>query len=135
MKKFIIALSLSTLVYACGNNQPPTSEKEPAEEVAPAENTVIADSLSKNPVYQKGLELIAKSDCLTCHKIDDISTGPSYREVADKYEANKKQLSLLADKIIKGGSGVWGQVPMTAHPTLSKKYAEQMLAYIFLLKK
>ncbi len=59
----------------------------------------------------------------------------AYKDVAAKYENNEENLTLLAGKIIKGGAGVWGQVPMTPHPALSEEDAKQMVKYIFLLRK
>lgn len=80
-----------------------------------------------------GKQLIAKSDCLGCHNETQKIVGPAYVDVAEKYTAS--DLDYLADKIIKGGSGVWGDVPMTAHATLSKEDATQMAQYILSLKK
>lgn len=80
-----------------------------------------------------GKTLIASLDCLTCHKEDAKLIGPSYQEVANKYtEADAEK---LADKIINGGSGVWGQVPMAPHAGLSKEDAKKMVEYILSLKK
>ncbi|HJU46083.1 MAG TPA: c-type cytochrome, partial [Chitinophagaceae bacterium] len=126
MKHLILLLCISGILSACGNEQKQTSKAEATTEAQPLKENTTPDPLSNNPDYQKGLELIGQSDCLTCHKIDDISTGPSYRDIANKYESNKENISLLAGKIIKGGAGVWGPVPMTPHPDLSKKDAEQM---------
>jgi cytochrome c len=78
--------------------------------------------------------LIAQSDCLTCHKVDEKAIGPAYRDVANKYSNDNQTVTMLADKIIKGGAGVWGQIPMTPHPNLSKQDAEQMVKYVLLLK-
>ena len=132
MKKiWITCLAFATLV-AC-NNETSNEAKTPApkEEAKPSE-----PSLSDNPDYEKGLGLVAKSDCLTCHKVDEAYTGPTYRQVADKYASQAPAIiPQLAEKIIKGGSGVWGQVPMTAHPTISQEDAEAMVKYILLLKK
>lgn len=127
MKKYLFVFSLSLVCFACGNN---TSEKEPsavAEKVAP--------SPMDNPDYDKGLNLIAKSDCLTCHKLREASTGPAYGDVANKYENTEANVDMLADKIIKGGTGVWGQIPMVAHPALSKEDAKSMVKYVLLLKE
>jgi cytochrome c len=93
--------------------------------------TPVVD-LSKNPDYQKGLELVASHDCLSCHTVSEKLLGPSYRSIAGKYDSSA--VSSLAQKIIKGGQGVWGQVPMTPHPQVSKADAEQMVKYILLLK-
>jgi len=126
VKKISIALFALLLVGACSSGG---DQKEAAP--APASS---GSSLSSNPDYQKGLELIAKSDCLTCHKVGEKLIGPSYKEVAAKYESNDENIALLAGKIIKGGQGVWGQIPMTAHPQVSEADAKQMVKYILLLK-
>ena len=127
MKKISIALGLCVLLAACGGQ---TEKKE----AAPA-TTGSTSSNSSNPDYQKGLELVANSDCLTCHKVADKLIGPAYQDIAAKYESTDENIELLAGKIIKGGQGVWGQIPMTAHPQLSEEDARQMVKYIFLLKK
>lgn len=123
-----MAIGLLALITACGGgNDKPAAESKPAT-AAPA------DALSSNPDYQKGLELVAKSDCLTCHKVSAKLTGPAYKEVAAKYENTDANITTLADKIIKGGQGNWGNIPMTPHPTLSEADAKQMVKYILLLK-
>ncbi len=91
--------------------------------------------VSQNPDYQKGLDLVAKSNCLTCHKVDEKFTGPPYREVANKYAGMPDTIvTHLAHKIISGGSGVWGEIFMTPHPDISQADAEAMVKYILLLK-
>jgi cytochrome c len=82
----------------------------------------------------KGLSLVAGSDCTTCHQINTKFTGPAYADVANKYEATKENITMLAGKVIKGGSGVWGQVPMTPHDGLSQEDAETMVKYVLSLK-
>ena len=81
----------------------------------------------------EGQSLIEGSDCLGCHKLDDKMIGPSYKEVAQKYENTPENVEMLADKILKGSSGVWGHVPMPAHG-FSKENAEFMAQYILSLK-
>jgi cytochrome c len=81
-----------------------------------------------------GANLIAANDCLTCHKINEKSFGPSYKQIADKYQLNQGNLENLADRIIKGGKGLWGQNAMTPHPALSEANAERMAQYILLLR-
>ena len=61
---------------------------------------------SDNPVYQRGLEITANSDCFTCHKIDEKNIGPAWRDVANKYAGQDTAVEYLAHKIINGGSGV-----------------------------
>lgn len=137
MKSFIILFTISgLLLYACGN-PPQQTQQLPAEDKVSAEQgtSTVTDTLSSNPDYAKGLELVGQSDCFTCHKIEDISVGPPYRDVAGKYENTKANRIMLAEKIIKGGQGNWGQIPMTPHPNLSKEDAQQIVKYIMLLKK
>lgn len=129
MKKYYVAIALLVFMGACSNN---SSEKK--EEKAPDATAAVANDLSKNPDYVKGLELIAKSDCLTCHKVSEKLTGPAYRDVAAKYENTDANVKLLASKVIKGGSGVYGAIPMTPHPTISEADAQQMVKYVLLLR-
>lgn len=83
---------------------------------------------------ERGKALIEKSDCLTCHKDDVRIIGPAYKEVADKYPANDATYTMLAGKIIKGGAGNWGEIPMTPHPDLSQADAKEMAKYVMSLK-
>jgi cytochrome c len=126
---FFLILLMTLPFYHCGSGGETKNEKQEEEK------TDVND-VTKNPEYQKGLELVAKSDCFTCHKIEEQFTGPAYREVAKKYAGMSDTIvAHLAGKILKGGAGVWGQVFMTPHPTLSQEDAEAMVRYILLLKK
>lgn len=133
MKKLLVSCSLiaAILIAAC-NNEPKASAT-----TAEVKTEAAADAgLSNNPDYQKGLEIVAKSDCATCHRINEKVTGPSYSDIANKYTGMPDTIvTHLASKIIKGGSGVWGQVMMTPHPTVTQADAEAMVKYILLLKK
>lgn len=127
MKKFYVAFALLALMGACSNGP----EKKDKNELT----ATVAASPSANPDYQKGLELIAKSDCLTCHKVSEKLIGPAYKDVAAKYENTEENIKLLTEKVTKGGSGVWGAIPMTPHAQLSEADAKQMVKYILLLRK
>jgi cytochrome c len=126
LKKYFVAITVLAFMAACGGNP----EKKDEKAVTPA----ATNALSSNPDYQKGLELIAKSDCLTCHKVSEKLTGPAYKDVAAKYENTDENVAMLAAKVIKGGSGVWGTIPMTPHPQLSEADAKQMVKYVLLLR-
>lgn len=128
MKKQWIILSAVVVLLSCGESAP--KEEMAKEETAATE----AVDLSTNPDYIKGVELIGKSDCLTCHKLEEKLIGPAYKEVAAKYDHTPENIKLLAGKIITGGKGVWGEVAMTAHPDLSQEDAEALVKYIFLQK-
>ena len=120
-----MALLLSLAAITGSSCESPSSDK--AETSAASK-----EDITQNPDYQKGLDLVQKNDCLTCHTVASTATGPSFASIAKKYQAS--DVPGLADKIIKGGSGVWGQVPMTPHPDLSKQDAEQIVKYILILK-
>jgi cytochrome c len=82
-----------------------------------------------------GEDLLKKSGCTACHTIDKKLVGPSYVEVAAKYKGDAGAAAKLADKVKKGGSGVWGQVPMPPNPQVSDADLKTMVAYILALKK
>ncbi len=134
IKKFLALSLIVAACYACNNNETKSAGGADTAATKPAETPAASNDPSSNPDYKKGLELIAASDCLTCHKVDETSTGPAYRDVANKYTANDATIDTLAGKIIAGGSGNWGSIPMTPHPALSKEDAKQMVKYVLLLK-
>ena len=84
-------------------------------------------------VFSKGRALIDGSDCLACHRIDIKSIGPSYMQVAQKYKNNPKSHAILAQRIINGSVGIWGEHAMSAHPDLSEADAALMVDYIMSL--
>ncbi|MEP7108771.1 MAG: c-type cytochrome [Ferruginibacter sp.] len=126
MKKYCIVLSMSIFCFGCGNGTGSTETK--GEEKS---TTSVMDS----PDWVNGEKLVAKSDCFTCHKLRDPSIGPAYGLVAAKYENTESNRNLLASKILSGGQGVWGQIPMVAHPQISREDAIAMVKYILLLKE
>ncbi|QMU26940.1 ThuA domain-containing protein [Adhaeribacter radiodurans] len=81
----------------------------------------------------KGLKLIQSNDCKACHSIDKKSVGPAYQQVALKYKNDSGAAQRLAKKVISGGSGVWGEVTMSAHPQLAEADAREMVNYILSL--
>jgi cytochrome c len=78
---------------------------------APLILTVAAGAVFALPA-QASEELAKKYMCLTCHQLDKKLVGPSYHDVAAKYKGDKTAEAKLAEKIKKGGTGVWGQIPM-----------------------
>ena len=135
LKKIMVITAVTFSMMACGNNEADTTTT--TDNTTATENTtapVNASGISEEEA-DKGLTLIAQSDCLTCHKVEDRIVGPSYSEVAKKYPANDSTYNYLAHKIIKGGKGVWGEVAMTPHPDLSEADARQMAKYVMSLKQ
>ena len=129
MKKTFIMIAALGLLAACGGD-----EKEKKETSAEQKNEKTDGDLSDNPIYQKALTIVANSDCKTCHMIEEKNVGPAWRDVANKYADSANAVAYLSHKIINGGSGVWGQVPMAAHPTMSQEDAETLAKYVLLLK-
>jgi cytochrome c len=82
-----------------------------------------------------GEDLLKKSGCTACHAIDKKIVGPAYVDVAAKYKGDAGSAAKLAEKVKKGGSGVWGPVPMPPNPTVSDADLKTMIAYILALKK
>ncbi len=134
MKKYFAIGFFLLFLAACGSNNNQTNASATTDTTSATTAAAPANDLSANPDYQKGLALVAKSNCLTCHKISEKLIGPAYKDVANKYAGNDTAVTHLAHKILAGGSGVWGTVPMTPHPDLSEADAEQMVKYILLLK-
>jgi cytochrome c len=80
-------------------------------------------------------EALAKSkNCMACHAADKKLVGPAYKDVAKKYAGDAKAADMLAAKIIKGGSGVWGAVPMPANAQVSEADAKKLAAWVLSLK-
>jgi cytochrome c len=80
-------------------------------------------------------EALAKAkNCLACHATDKKVLGPSYKEVAAKYAGQKDAADKLAAKIIKGGVGVWGQIPMPANAQVNEAESKKLVAWILSLK-
>jgi cytochrome c len=87
-----------------------------------------------NVRYIRGKSLLESSDCKTCHNIDEVSIGPSYSAIADRYKG-KNVVNDLADKIIKGGNGNWGKNMMAAHPQHTHEEAAEMVKYILAINE
>jgi cytochrome c len=82
-----------------------------------------------------GKALMLSLDCKTCHKIAEKSIGPAFTEVAKKYPNNKTSMAHLTEKVKEGGSGIWGDVAMPAHPALKPAEAKQIISWILSLKQ
>jgi cytochrome c len=78
--------------------------------------------------------LASAKNCMACHTTDKKVVGPAYKDVAAKYAQQKGAASMLAQKILKGGSGAWGPVPMPANPQVSPAEAQKLANWILALK-
>ena len=79
-------------------------------------------------------DLAQKKNCMACHAIDKKLVGPAYKDVAAKYAGQKDAVDKLAVKVVKGGAGVWGAVPMPANPQVSDAEAKQLVQWIMTQK-
>jgi cytochrome c len=128
MRKLIVltAVVATVMFLGCGDGDKVKKTDGPTEEIKTT--AVDADA-------EKGLSLVGASDCLTCHKIAEQHTGPSYNQIALKYENNDANQKMIAQKIVKGGSGVWGSIPMLPHPQISEADALLMAKYVLSLRE
>ena len=76
------------------------------------------------------LALATSKNCMSCHAVDRKVLGPSFKDVAAKYKDDKGAVDMLATKIMKGGSGVWGPVPMPANNQVSEADAKKLAAWV-----
>ncbi len=74
--------------------------------------------------------LAQAKNCMACHAADKKLVGPSYKDVAAKYAGQKDAVDKLAVKIIRGGSGVWGPVPMPANAQVNEAEAKKLAAWV-----
>ena len=144
----------AAIVYMA--NQSGASFKEPPKPAAPAATAAAAPAGAAAPVAAVASAaapapaapaaapaaaatadagaLLQKNGCLACHAIDKKVVGPSYKEVAAKFGADKNAATELAQKVKGGSVGVWGQVPMPPNPQVNDADLQVMLKYILALK-
>ena len=90
-------------------------------------------TLAAGPAFADA-DLAQKKNCMACHAVDKKLVGPAYKDVAAKYAGQKDAVDKLAVKVLKGGSGVWGPVPMPANPQVTEAEAKQLVQWILTLK-
>ncbi len=90
---------------------------------------VAAGLLASAPVMASA-DLAKAKNCMSCHAVDKKLVGPSYQEVAAKHKGNAGAVKQLAEKIMKGGVGVYGQVPMPPNPQVTQAEAEALAKWV-----
>lgn len=125
MKK-LIYLFVIVLLASCGGKK----EAAKTEEYANPDDKPKASSTAQ---ITEGEALVKGSDCKTCHHPTNKIIGPAHADVAKKYDFTEANVKMLAKKIIEGGQGVWGEIPMTAHVGLTQVDAEKMARYVLSL--
>ncbi|HVS98145.1 MAG TPA: cytochrome c [Puia sp.] len=134
----IVILSSAVVFAACGGgSEKNASAKDTTANTTP---TASAPATTGNASDDKAIELIAGSDCTTCHRLHQAdggaSIGPAYDQVAAKYSpAADSTVDRLVKKVISGGSGIWGTTPMTPHPQMKPDDVKTIVTFILTLKK
>ena len=80
------------------------------------------------------LALAQSKNCMACHAVDKKVVGPAYKDVAKKYAGNAKAQDMLVAKVMKGGAGVWGPVPMPANAQVNESEAKKLVAWVLAMK-
>lgn len=93
----------------------------------------VVEQGHKIEIVSNGRKFIENSDCMACHAVDKKVNGPSYLEISNKY--SEEHIDYLIGKIKNGGSGVWGEQPMAAHPQLADNELTEIVEYILSLEK
>jgi cytochrome c len=121
------------LLTSCKSDHTQSSTVLETSKVLSIKDSVSVDANSNTEVsgsIEKGELLMKSSDCYSCHLADAKLIGPSFSEIALKYPKNKENIDLLVGKIINGGSGAWGEIPMQAHAQLDKDEIAVMVDFI-----
>ena len=87
-----------------------------------------------SPAALADMQLAQKKNCMACHAMDKKIVGPSYKEVATKYAKTKGAEAMLAEKIIKGGKGVWGEMVMPPNPQVTPEEAKTLAKWVLATK-
>lgn len=95
---------------------------------------ILSLALVASPAAFASMDLAQKKNCMACHATDKKLVGPAYKDVAAKYAKDKDAYKKLAEKIIKGGSGVWGPVPMPANSQVTPAEAETLAKWVLTVK-
>jgi cytochrome c len=131
-KPILIGCLFVTFYLLCCENKPEQNNtRKPIDYIKqiPGKNDSIPADIAEH-----GEVLISYSDCHICHKEDQRSVGPAFKDVAKRYPVNIVYIDMLARKVIVGGSGGWGSARMDPHPKLSFEDAKMMVTYILSLK-
>lgn len=131
-RNLVVLFSSALFITACGGGTDKNATSK--------DSTASTASSTSNPADDKAISLIAGSDCTTCHRLHQSqpspTTGPAYDQVAAKYKnAADTTVNRLVNKVVTGGSGIWGTIPMTPHPNLSKDDIKTIVTYILTLKQ
>ncbi|MFZ3120843.1 MAG: c-type cytochrome [Variovorax sp.] len=95
---------------------------------------IVALSIGATAPALADLALATSKNCMSCHAVERKVLGPSFKDIAARYKDNKAAPEQLAAKIIKGGAGVWGPIPMPANTQVSEADAKKLAAWVLSTK-
>jgi cytochrome c len=127
IKSICLMIAFALVLAACGSKKEESAKEDYGTPDESGQAIAAVDAITQ------GESLVKASDCKTCHHATNKIIGPSHTDVAKKYDFTKDNVTLLAGKIINGGSGVWGEIPMSPHPDISQADAEKMARYVLSL--
>lgn len=129
-------LALSSLAYACGGSSSESTETSTMTQ-APAQEVKVSleDKYKDDPIFVTGSAKAKEAGCTACHMVERKVVGPSYADVAEKYENTPENITMLTDHVINGNVGNWGEIQMPSHPQLERADVEDMIKYVLLLKR
>ncbi len=141
MKKVFVVIAIAAFatftITSCGSkkeeNQTEATSDEDDHDDDDDNELAEPKKESTEEMIAQGQALVDGSDCKTCHHPTNKIVGPSHTDVAKKYEFTKANVTMLAGKIINGGSGNWGEIPMSPHADVSNADAEKMAMYVLSL--
>jgi cytochrome c len=128
---FVLAGFATFSITSCGSKK--EEAKEENKDGYDDYETAEPKKESSEDLIAQGQALVDASDCKTCHHPTNKIIGPSHTDVAKKYDFTKENIGYLANKIINGGSGVWGEIPMSPHAGMALGDAEKMAMYVLSL--
>lgn len=138
-KRAVSALAAVLLLSACGGDEQSEAESSSsATDAAAAPAPVETPPAAANEPEAVDVAALEKElqglGCFACHAVSEKRVGPSYRDIAEKYRGQEGAAQGLTMKIIAGGGGVWGPVPMIAHPHLTPDQVTPLVEQILLIE-
>ncbi len=95
--------------------------------------SLLIFALAAGPAFANA-DLAQKKNCLACHTVDKKLVGPAFKDIASKYAGQKDAVDKLTLKVLKGGSGAWGPVPMPANAQVTEAEAKQLVQWVLTQK-
>ena len=121
MKKVFFTGVIAILAISCAKKENSAIQSSESADIS-------APATTAQPFT--GDALMSEAGCVACHNPENRTVGPSYKELATKYENTPENVALLAGKILNGSVGVWGEVPMPAHPQIGEENAKIIATYL-----